>query len=396
MADESVKAATSLTIGQAFSPRHNSLNFLRLFMALMVIASHALVSGPFGNDQIFSDKTTIGTVAVFGFFGISGYLIAGSAAHNSLGRYLWQRFLRIFPAFWVCLVVTVVFFGSIGWISAHHLPHCGISCYLQHRGLSFVTHNFFLRITQTSLGHGNPVNNAPLWTLFYEFLCYLLLGGLAVLGLLKRRWVVVALAMMLWLAELVVAVRPHGYISLDESSILMLGPVFLTGTLLYLFRDEIRDSRLLALGCAAGFVASMWVPIGGQLIFERPTSVDLLAPLVAYPLLWLGIHLPLQRVGATNDYSYGVYIYGAPVLSLLEEWRVEYWGYVPFLLIAVGAAFCFAAASWWLVERHALKLKKIDPRLIVRALFPGWGRTSPAAEETGLASPVAGRSASVS
>ena len=57
----------------------------------------------------------------------------------------------------------------------------------------YVISNMFLKITQNSIS-GTPAGivlpgawNASLWTLFYEFLCYLVLGGLAVVGLLRRR-----------------------------------------------------------------------------------------------------------------------------------------------------------------------------------------------------------------
>ncbi len=103
------------TIEQSFSAKRNSLNFLRLVLAIMVVFSHSITVGRFGSEWILG-KTTLGTVAVYGFFGISGYLIAGSAARNNAGRYLWQRFLRIFPAFWICLLVTALLFGTIAWL----------------------------------------------------------------------------------------------------------------------------------------------------------------------------------------------------------------------------------------------------------------------------------------
>ena len=40
-------------------------------------------------------------------------------------------------------------------------------------------------------------------------------------------------------------------------------------------------------------------------------------------MIWLGIHLPLARVGAKNDYSYGLYIYGYPVSQLLVVWGLN-------------------------------------------------------------------------
>jgi len=62
----------------------------------MVLISHAITTGGFG-DEFFLNGTALGTIAVYGFFGISGFLIASSAVRNRPGRYLWQRFLRNFP-----------------------------------------------------------------------------------------------------------------------------------------------------------------------------------------------------------------------------------------------------------------------------------------------------------
>ena len=97
-----------------------------------------------------------------------------------------------------------------------------------------------------------------------------------------------------------------------------------------------------------------------------PGSVSVMAPVLAYPLLWLGIHLssPFQRVGARNDYSYGVYIYGWPVQQLLGIWGVQHWGYVAFTLAGMTGALACAVISWHLVEKRALSLKKLNPRTV--------------------------------
>ena len=59
--------------------------------------SHGITLGGFGNEWIFG-RTTLALPSLFGFFCLSGFLIiAGSATNNRVGRYLWQRFLRIMP-----------------------------------------------------------------------------------------------------------------------------------------------------------------------------------------------------------------------------------------------------------------------------------------------------------
>ena len=70
-------------IGDALDPTRNSLNFLRLVLAFCVVYAHACALGWFGLHNVVVNGTELGAIAVYGFFGISGYLIAGSASRNS-------------------------------------------------------------------------------------------------------------------------------------------------------------------------------------------------------------------------------------------------------------------------------------------------------------------------
>jgi peptidoglycan/LPS O-acetylase OafA/YrhL len=72
------------SIGQALSTSPNSLNLVRLLLAATVIFSHAMTLGGYGSEVVF--HSTAGVIAVYGFFGISGYLIAARSAHE-LGIY---------------------------------------------------------------------------------------------------------------------------------------------------------------------------------------------------------------------------------------------------------------------------------------------------------------------
>ena len=104
------------------------------------------------------------------------------------------------------------------------------------------------------------------------------------------------------------------------------------------------------------------LPLGNRIPAFTLTSTDLTAVFLVYPLLWLGIHLPFQKVGSRNDYSYGVYIYAFPVQQLLVIWGFNRWGYWAYALLVVVVVAPFAVASWWAVERHALRLKSVYAR----------------------------------
>ena len=355
------------TIGRSFSPRHNSLNFIRLVLATTVMVDHAVGLGGFKNDPF----AQFGPLAVYSFFGISGYLIAASAAHNTVGRYLWQRVLRIFPAFWLCLFLTAFLFGLLAW--AKQNPHCGVSCYLRAPlgPFDYVRQNLWLRIDQQAIANTlrgvpfGPAWNGSLWSLFYEFVCYLMLALFALSGLLRHRWIVAILAAAAWGTELIITWNPtfNAQVTIfnatDATRFLQLVPIFLAGTLLYLYRDTIPDSFWLAAACAIVVALSFVIPLDGRNREFGLTLTNVFAPALAYLMIWLGIHLPFHKVGTRNDYSYGIYIYGYPVTQLLAVWGVYRWGVVGYTSSVVLLTSLFAVGSWWLIEKNALRLRKI-------------------------------------
>jgi peptidoglycan/LPS O-acetylase OafA/YrhL len=83
----------------------------------------------------------------------------------------------------------------------------------------------------------------------------------------------------------------------------------------------------------------------------------------SYLVLYLGARLPrwAQRVGAKNDFSYGVYIYGFLVEQVLAYFGVHKWGYLPYVLIALAISGGMAWLSWHGVEKHAMSLKSWGP-----------------------------------
>jgi peptidoglycan/LPS O-acetylase OafA/YrhL len=371
-------------IGESFDPARNSLNFIRLVLAVTVVVSHSLSLG--GQRFVITAEDVLnsspGLIAVFGFFGISGFLIAQSAERNHFGRYLWQRFLRIFPGYWVCLLVTGFVIGAIAWGHGQAPIHCTeLSCYLRSSTgpFQYLYHNALLRPNQPGIA-GTPrgvsvpgIWNGSLWTLQYEFACYVVLAVLAVVGLLKRRPLMAVLAISVWVIAAYYTFSrtslPYGQTGFDEARLLGLVPLFFFGALLYLYRDRIPDTGWLAFGSAAVFIGSMWLPFGTAATYAFLPTVSaavLFSPFLAYPMIWLGIHLPFHRVGARNDYSYGVYVYAWPVQQLLAIWDVPRWGLPTYVVLSVVGTAPFAVASWWLVEKHALKLKRIAPKRVLQ------------------------------
>ena len=91
--------------------RDNNFNLIRLLAALAVIFSHSVaVLGLPSSREFFFDHLglSLAEMAVDVFFVTSGFLVTGSLVNRGdVVAFLWARALRIYPAIWVMLVLTV-------------------------------------------------------------------------------------------------------------------------------------------------------------------------------------------------------------------------------------------------------------------------------------------------
>ena len=170
------------TIASVYNPKSNSFNIIRFFLAASVLYSHTflLLDGTGVNEPLVlatKDKTSIGEMAVFAFFAISGFLITQSFENSgSIRNYLYKRCLRIFPAFFASLILSAFVLGPL-------VSSLTPSEYLlnQHNPFLFViksiTFNIFgqqITIADVFLhNHFSGVVNASMWTIKYEFFCYI-------------------------------------------------------------------------------------------------------------------------------------------------------------------------------------------------------------------------------
>jgi peptidoglycan/LPS O-acetylase OafA/YrhL len=112
-------------------------------------------------------------------------------------------------------------------------------------------------------------------------------------------------------------------------------------------------------------------------LFATSHVNDLGALPIAYLVLWAGARLPV-RWGRRTDLSYGVYVYGWPVQSVLSLAGGAVLGPVGFAGVALLSAGAIAALSWRFVESPALRLRthSASPRA---ATSPGVEDVAPAA-----------------
>ena len=340
------------SLGQAFSPRSNSLTMMRLGLAAAVAVAHGLQRG-FGWQPAFG-STVMGDLAIDGFFVLSGFLVARSFLRlKSAGRYAWHRLLRIMPAFWVCLVVTAVVFAPLAALLVDRSAGSVFTAD-EDPALRYVLVNAALPILQFDIAGistplGDQAFNGALWTLQYEAFCYVVVALLGVVGVLGRRprWVLVA-ALVAWVG--VVADRlgliPYDVPVFENTQLLRFLLVFLLGAAGWLFAERIPIAWPLALLSGAVVVAGSFLPdyrLIGAVCF-------------AYLCLYGMVRLPL-RWNPRWDLSYGLYVYHYPVQFLLVLAGVQAIGQAPFVVLTIALSLVLAVASWVVVEQPALRHK---------------------------------------
>jgi peptidoglycan/LPS O-acetylase OafA/YrhL len=360
-------ARTSLSDGLA--GHRNALGVLRLVLASAVIFSHAFPTGGWGEDPSKGwtrGQETIGGFAVVGFFAISGYLIAKSGASSDILQFLWRRALRIFPAFWAVLCVGAFVVGPIAWRMSGH----GLREYIGSGPIMYVFQNADLTIRQwgvydifaTTTPYGETVGysvfNGSLWTLALEWGCYLLVAAFLVLGVLRHaRWIVPAVAGVFWILSIVFSVAPQvvGMVAptLADPNKIKLTLVFLIGASLAVYSRKVPLNDLLGVG--AGLVVVVTLLVGGW--------VQLGYPAFAYFILWLAARLPkrIQWIGAKNDYSYGMYVYGFLVQQFTAFLGWHLLGYWPWVGLTILVTAACAWLSWHGIEKRAMALKDRGP-----------------------------------
>lgn len=340
---------TPRSLATALAGRDNSLNAIRLVLASSVILGHAhgIVGVP---DPTDGRLGALAGQAVNGFFILSGYLIAGSAARTGLLPYLWRRFIRIMPAFWVVLVVTGFIFAPLS------VPRGGGS-WSPTDGLAYVTANAALYINQFGVGDtlsAVPFSlawNGSLWTLFYEFAAYVASGLLLAVPIVRRH--MTAVFGTLFVALVVLQPLALGPLEVHHGLYIhsmRLGAFFLVGSLLYALGDRVpRSGRLAALSAVVLLVLAYFKLdfLFGQLP-------------MAYALLWLGSS-PAVKLGRVNDISYGIYVYGFPSQQIVFLAVGGTGGLLLNTALALGLAVPLAAASWFLVEKPAMRLRNLVP-----------------------------------
>jgi peptidoglycan/LPS O-acetylase OafA/YrhL len=335
------------TIGDRVGAGPNALTFLRLVLALEVVAWHAYALR--GDAWLPGQLGFLSDIAVDSFFAISGFLICSAWFRNpSFLRFAEARARRLLPALFVCLVATAFVIAPLSLALAGQ-PELSLGAQADYV-LSKATMSFSgWGIEGSPAGVPHPgVWNGSLWSLTWEVVAYGAVAALGVLALLRLS-VVLWLAGVLWLGQLVLVVADSWVVgtSFAPWALPRTGLMFACGALLYLLRDRIPVSGAAALAALGVFAVGVAV---------TPSYRFVVPPALAYLCLYLGIVLGrFPRLVLRTDLSYGIYIYAFPIQQSLLLLGLGSIGWMAFTGLSILAVLPLAVASWLAVERPFLK-----------------------------------------
>jgi peptidoglycan/LPS O-acetylase OafA/YrhL len=355
------------TLAECLDSGRDNFLVLRLLAALMVVLGHSflIVGGDVSVDEPLHrilPRTYSHLAGVAMFFAISGFLITLSYERKpDLVRFVRARVLRLWPA----LVVVVAAWAFVLGPMLSKLP---IGTYFGAGGDHGTAYRYFwsnislfrLWPWLPGLFETNPIAghvNGSLWTIPWEATMYVAVALAGVLRLLRFPWLASAVILALVVA-------------------LVLWPIYST--------DAAATGQLplgyeLAACFGAGSVACLlrrFVPVSTAILLLLAIvalagrSTLLIWPAILYFVFWFAYVPRLPAMPRDADLSYGTYLWAFPV----QQAVVQITGVtspIGLFSVATPIVLATAIASWFLIERPALRLKQRS-RHIETATAEAW------------------------
>jgi peptidoglycan/LPS O-acetylase OafA/YrhL len=348
--------------------KNNNLDFIRFFLATIVIFCHCFVMY-YGTEDtveplwVFSnEQMSIGTFAVDFFFIISGFLIYQSWERSpQILDFLKKRFLRIYPGFVVVCLLCVFVIGPFG-TADYFQPFGYWEIYYQRIDYLEVVLNI-LTLSEVkvpwsfnNLPIANTVNGS-LWTIKYEFLCYFLVALFGILKLFRFRWFAISIfliAMFMYALQEYSHVWVYNWQELGYFGKPDFYPRFVvyyfSGIIFYQNKEYIPRIRSLFL--LSIFICVLSAYYFKCLMFTLPVFGSYAAFYIAFSM-----HFRLYRWAKYGDFSYGIYLYAWPVQQLLLLFFEPYMNVWNLFSSSTLVTFLLAMLSWNMIEKPALKFK---------------------------------------
>ncbi|WP_313093023.1 acyltransferase family protein [Chryseobacterium flavum] len=334
--------------------RSNNFDFLRLLFASLVIVSHSypLTGKPEIIGVLTNEQLSLGSLSVDCFFIMSGYLIMMSLQRSkSPQEYIWKRLLRLYPAYIVLLMLTMLFLPVL---------YQGNNIFHEKSYWSYFPNSFTLYKIQyevKGIFENNPYPkaiNGSLWSLSYEFTMYI---ALLFLYPLRKSKYIIYIVTGIFLISFYFTVNKVPFLGntmkkvfLHPDQFYRLCTYFMAGSSFVFI--NFKKMNFLWVKWLLFFIllASLYLEI---FKYVSPVILPLLILLVGTSSTQY-----INNIGKKiGDISYGVYIYA----FIVQQTLMYYWGLGTLVLMVVSImiTYLLAYGSWHLIEKKMLTYKNM-------------------------------------
>ena len=353
--------------------KNNNFDFLRFLFALLVVVSHSYpLSGDNERSQwiykITNGQIVLAQIGLSGFFIISGYFIFQSLERSKdLLDYFKKRFLRLFPALAVVLILSIILVPFVYEGEVSFFKNTAVYTYVPYNLSLYGFQSSIKGVFDTNAYHAI---NGSLWTIRYEFSLYIAVALLFFIRTQKQLVTFMLLVgftiFMLLYTFCLNRFGDSSLFGLQGIHVLNLGTFFISGSLFASLQFEKIKHKSIILGISVLILVL-------SLYFNFYDSVKhLVFPIV---VLLIGF-IPLPFIctfGKFGDMSYGIYIYSFPIQqTLMYYYKMNTYS---LLIYSVLLSICFGYVSWHLIEKRALKYKRKHVLNKNDEGMLGWGKT---------------------
>lgn len=349
-----------ILLSEKLNTRDNNYNLIRFLAASMVLFAHSYdLLGVAFHSSVEYIGVGISELGVDIFFITSGFLVTISLIHSkSLKSFVWSRFLRIYPA----LLASIIFCIALGIIFTNltfieYITHENIKIFIS-MNLNLLDNNIMYSLPGVFDSNLSTAINGSLWTLPWEIKMYIILFFIGILRYFKtdffseKRLKMICWILVLYFLSLSFLNRMYPTVtSLNVTPILRFIPIFFSGSLFYLYREQIPLKHSL-------FVLLLLIELFFSINYELGFYFHSI--FIGYLVLYLA-YIPngyIRNFNKLGDYSYGLYIYAFPIQQAIIN---IYPTISPLVLFVISflITLLLSILSWHFLEMRMLKFKNI-------------------------------------
>lgn len=319
----------------------NNFDFIRVLLAFIVFLGHLGTLSASEELKILEHSPI--EIAVFGFFVVSGFLIARSYDRSSsLKSYLKKRILRIVPAYLLVVFLCAILLSLVSTLSLYdYFKNTQVYKYLFWNSL-------FLNFKAPWLPgvFGNQAVNGALWTLKVEMCYYFCVPLLFLLFGKNNKYRNISLAVIYFLSLIYL----NYFESLHKMSIAKQIPgvlcYFIPGMLIYFNFDTFIKYKNPLFIIA---IITVWIDLIFDIKLVSPMMIGIIVLYIAYSFKFL------NNFGKYGDFTYGIYIFHFPIIRTFTTLGL-FEHYNPFVmaLICMLVVIGVGVSSWHFYEKKFL------------------------------------------